>query len=281
MPRKLHNPKSHAPAVYIPCWLIQVSVKKLTLGAKMTYGRLSQWANATGQVYRSARQLAEELGCSYRSIEEYLKELRKVELIGTYHPQAGGVNHFEFYDHPWMHEPIKEQLTYKDDKFTPPHDSVVPSTLSCGTPPHYGVVINKKEIKEIKCVGADAAPTQNLTQLKKEKAENQALECEEAKALFEAKFLGLDVTIKQIFDDCREHYDQKNAWATKSHFIKWLKRESPENYKRHSGKAIKKETDEQRSERQYFEYELLKEREQPGYVSPGLKERPEMRQKYS
>ncbi len=147
MSKRIHNPKSHAPAVYIPCWLIQVPIKLLSLGSKITYGRLSQWSNDKGIVYRSAKQLGEELGTSYRSIEEYIKELKKVELIGTYHPQAGGLNYFEFYDHPWMHEPINENLVYKPDNSDPPQNRVVPTTESCGTPPHDRVVINKKEIK--------------------------------------------------------------------------------------------------------------------------------------
>lgn len=40
------------------------------------------------------------------------------------------------------------------------------------------------------------------------------------------------------------------------------------------------ETDEQRQERQFFTYELIKERESPDYVSNALKKYPEMRAKY-
>lgn len=151
---KLHNPKSHAPAVYIPCWLIQVSIKLLSHAAKMTYGRLTQWASENGTVYRSVPQLSQELGCSEGSIEKYLKELKDAGLIGTFHPQAGGVNHFEFYDHPWMHDKIKEQLVYKQEKITPPphlevppHDLTVPPPRSYGTPPPDLTDINIKEIE--------------------------------------------------------------------------------------------------------------------------------------
>ncbi len=147
MSKRLHNPKSHAPAVYIPCWLIQVPIKLLSHGAKITYGRLSQWANESGIVYRSAKQLSEELGVSYRSIEEYIRELKESDLIGTYRKQAGGLNHFEFYDHPWMHEPINPNLAYKSNDGDPPNDSGVPSAGFRGTPPQNSVDINKKEIK--------------------------------------------------------------------------------------------------------------------------------------
>jgi len=235
MSHKLHNPKSHAPAVYIPCWLIQVSIKLLSNGAKILYGRLSQWANSNGTVYRSIPQLAEELGCSERSIEEYLRELKNVSLIGTFHPQAGGVNHYEFYDHPWMHEPIKEQLVYKQDKFNstvyPPHDRVVPTTSSCGTPPHDRVVINNKEIKEIKCVGETPSHTQ-VSSLKKQKAEAKALGDEKIKNLFQEKFGGYDITIEEMFTACQEHYEQKSRWATNDKFLKWVIAEKTQNYKK-------------------------------------------------
>ena len=148
--RKLHNPKSYAPAVYIPCWLIQISIHLLSHGAKLTYGRLSQWSDTLGHAYRSSKQLAEELGTSEKSIERYLKELRDKKLIGTYHPQAGGLNHFEFYDHPWMHDPIKDQLVYKQYKQPPPSDLREPPLGSEGTPPSDPRDINIKEIKEIK-----------------------------------------------------------------------------------------------------------------------------------
>ena len=233
MSHKLHNPKSHAPAVYIPCWLIQISIKLLSHGAKMTYGRLSQWASSNGTVYRSVPQLAQELGCSERSIEEYLKELRAVVLIGTYHPQAGGVNHYEFYDHPWMHDPIKDQLVYKQDKFTPPHYSVAPPTPECGTPPHPSVDINNKEIKEIKCVGASAAHTQNDSKKsKKEKSEEMAVEDQEVKDKFEKKFFNYDLTIEKLFALCKEHYEQKGLWCTKERFLKWIDIEKFENHKK-------------------------------------------------
>lgn len=150
MRKKLHNPKSHAPAIYIPCWLSQVSVKLLSHGAKLIYGRLSQWCDETGQAYRSAPQLAEELGMCESSVKKYQKELRDVQLIGTFHPQAGGVNHFEFYDHPWMHEPINENLVYKNDKYDPVYDHTLPSVRSETTPVYDHTPINKKEIKENK-----------------------------------------------------------------------------------------------------------------------------------
>lgn len=133
--RKLHNPKSHAPAVYIPCWLIQVASTLLSYAAKIVYGRLSQWSTTKCTVHRSLDQLSQEIGMNRRSLERILKELRDVGLIGTYQAEAGGVNHYQFYYHPWMHEPINEHLVYHESYLQAAPAKVVPPRESAGTPP--------------------------------------------------------------------------------------------------------------------------------------------------
>jgi hypothetical protein len=115
--RKVHNPKSHAPSVYIPCWLIQVPNEELSLQAKIVYGRLSQWANNAGLCKRSAPELAEEMGVASRTIKKYLHELREVGLIGTYQEEAGGKNSFEFYQHEWMDRPLVKALDFYEINF--------------------------------------------------------------------------------------------------------------------------------------------------------------------
>ncbi len=144
MQKKLHNPKSQSPAVYIPCWLIQVSTKCISNNSKIVYGRLAQWSNETGKVYRSAPQLSEEVGMHVRVVERSLKELRDVGLIGTFQTIAGGSNNFEFYDHKWMHEDINSNLIYKSN---PPTETSVPPDKFVGTPPTETSVSNIKEIK--------------------------------------------------------------------------------------------------------------------------------------
>ena len=141
---KKFNPKVYSPSVYIPCWLIQVPTKLLSNNAKILYGRLAQWANSSGVVYRSCPQLSQELGAPIRSIERHLKELKNVGLIGTFHPQAGGVNHYEFYEHEWMKVELVEELIYKSD---PPSELSVPPVINVGTPPSKVADINIKEIK--------------------------------------------------------------------------------------------------------------------------------------
>ncbi len=148
MSKVLHNPKAYSPALYIPCWLSQVPHKELSFGAKLLYGRLAQWSSTTGEVYRSSPKLSKELGIGVRTIEKFIKELKDCGLIGTYHPQAGGSNHFEFYDHEWMHRLLVDELGYEHNK--PPNNRGVPPEQPCGTPPNNRADINKKEIKEIK-----------------------------------------------------------------------------------------------------------------------------------
>ncbi len=147
MHKKLHNPKAYSPAVYIPCWLIQVSNQFLSHQAKLLYGRLAQWATEGGRVYRSIPQLSEELGCSKSTIDRGIKELKDCGLIGTFHPQKGGVSHFEFYDHDWMYAPIKEQLAYKSNNYIPTSDVTLPHVKSDVTPTSDVTSINIKEIK--------------------------------------------------------------------------------------------------------------------------------------
>jgi predicted transcriptional regulator len=156
--RKLYNPKAHAPSAYMPAWLIQIPDSKLSLGGKMVYGRLAQWSNNQGVVYRSSNQLCHELGMSKSPVDRYLKELRNVGLIGTYQAEKGGVNHFEFYDHEWMHEPIHPNLCYAEtipeqvidpmSKQTIPHTDIDNTPLSKQTNHKYNKIrINKKEKK--------------------------------------------------------------------------------------------------------------------------------------
>lgn len=147
MTRKLHNPKAYAPSVYIPCWLIQVASNLLSHQGKLLYGRLAQWASESGKVYRSVPQLAEELGCSKSTIDRTIKELKDCGLIGTFQPKKGGISHFEFYDHEWMYQPIKEQLSYKMTSLDVTSDVTLPHVRCDVTPTSDLTSINIKEIE--------------------------------------------------------------------------------------------------------------------------------------
>ena len=251
--KTLHNPKSHAPAVYIPCWLIQVSVKLLSHGAKIVYGRLSQWSNEMGHAYRSANQLAEELGMCIRSVKRYQQELREVNLIGTYHPQAGGVNHFEFYDHPWMHEKINKNLIYKNDTRDPVHDHALPRAELCTTPVHDHARINNKEIKEIKereDLNPKTTQTNELTKIKESNPfsvllpdkylivqnilNKECLNDLKSQNLFKSKFDKLDITFEEMLYECVMFYALKPQAqnVSKQRFQNWIKRERIDMYEK-------------------------------------------------
>ena len=151
--RTSYNPKAHSPAVYIPCWLIQVPSSELSHQAKILYGRLAQWSSAKGVVHRSAGQLADETGMSMRAIERTLKELRSCQLIGTYQKDAGGINHYQFYEHAWMTTPLSKNLEYSNG-LPPVISDPTPPVTNVGTPPSQTsvppVISGGPKIKEIK-----------------------------------------------------------------------------------------------------------------------------------
>lgn len=182
--RKIHNPKSHAPAVYIPCWLIQIPQKELSNLAKILYGRLAQWSNTKGYVSRSAPELADEMGCHKRVIERGLKELRDVGLIETYQSQKGGVNSFIFLDHEFMHRPLQDCLDYYEqhapttrvssevdtvsvDNFAseglPPDKNVGTPPTKMSVPPDKNVGLKYKEIQQIEKDKSFCATAQKKT----------------------------------------------------------------------------------------------------------------------
>tara|TARA_R110000868_G_scaffold161317_1_gene391523 strand:+ start:21852 stop:22652 length:801 start_codon:yes stop_codon:yes gene_type:complete len=139
-----YNPKSTSPAIFIPSWLAQVPTRLLSNNAKMLYGRLSQWCSVKGDVYRSLPQLSEELGTPATTLKRHLKELKDAKLIGTFHPQAGGVNHYEFYHHLWMDKEINKNLSYASEKM---EEKNTPPRTSAPTPSPDVRHINKKEVR--------------------------------------------------------------------------------------------------------------------------------------
>ena len=235
-----HNPKIHAPALYIPIWLIQVPVKKLSHGAKILYGRLSQWSNERGDVFRTVYDLSLELGMCESSVEKFLKELKDNNLIGIFHPQAGGINHYEFYDHEWMYEPIREQLVYKNDKFDPPYNHTAPSVSSYGTPPYNHTDINIIEIKEIKDTHSAKEVDEKEYNLEKALFSNpeqkrkaiffreQCRQDAKVKSLYESlRAKGLDKSFEDVVDECVSYYGSKEnpELINPQRLLNWLNRE--------------------------------------------------------
>jgi len=141
---KFHNPKAHSPAVYIPCWLIQIDAHKLSHQAKLLYGRLAQWSNANGVVYRSVKQLSQELGFSSDCVERTLKELRDVKLIETYQVKPRGVNHYRFLENEWMSEPINKNLEYESPVPTKTDILPIPAKVRVHTRKSAGTIYREE-----------------------------------------------------------------------------------------------------------------------------------------
>ncbi len=145
---KSYNPKSHAPSVFIPAWLLQV--KGLSLQAKILYGRLAQWSTTKATVHRSVNQLAEEIGTAPQTVKRLLKELRDVGLIETYRAEAGGHNHYRFLDHAWIHEELLDVYNY-GGVGSEVSGGRVKSDPGVGSKSTLGrVKINPPKVKEIK-----------------------------------------------------------------------------------------------------------------------------------
>ncbi len=76
----------------------------------------------------------------------------------------------------------------------------------------------------------DSTTHTSLKELKKSKAEHAALTDEKIKVLFDEKFAGRSITLEELFNDCKEFHDQKDRWATRKYFMKWVTDEKIENY---------------------------------------------------
>lgn len=260
---KLHNPKSHMPAVYIPCWLIQIHHKLLSHAAKMLYGRLAQWSNETGIVFRSGTKLAQELGVSRRDIVRYLKELKDAKLIGTHLNQVGGQNNYEFYDHPWMHLPINQNLTYRSvelstgpentmTKIAHPWVNINPPPESTLThPPESNLThINKKLNRKNVCVGKNPTPTVTHTHFQ------QILEDKECLDLFISKFQRHNVLMQSLFDDCIKYYEQQGKKVTINIFKVWIENEKITNYPKKPSQLTTNVPPEERELLQNYKYNI-------------------------
>lgn len=209
--RKTFNPKLHSPAVYIPCWLIQVSSKELSHQSKLLYGRLAQWSSTKGIVHRSVPQLSEEVGMSKSTIDRTLKELRSVGLIDTYQAEAGGINHYQFLEHDWMSATLSKSLENTD--FIPHVTSGVTPTSDV-TLPH--VTSGVPKVKEIKRSKRESSPKVLKTK------------CPRADKLISA--MSRDMIKKKMLDEaetimCFIAYAKSQNWMRvdwKAAFLKWV-----------------------------------------------------------
>lgn len=224
MQRKIHNPKSQFPSIYLPSWLCQVSLTLISIGAKMLYGRLSQWSNNKGQVHRSGHLLAKELGTNRRQLCRWLKELKDLDLIDTFQSEEGGENYFIFYDHPWMYEPIIDELCYRSEPPDPPENlskrGVTNRHEGCDklsqegvtNPAHINKILNKINNKDLLIDSIDRKPKVSESEAFKKFWAIYPRKIAKKKCLKIWKSRGLDSRIDQILEKLAEQIRADDQW---------------------------------------------------------------------
>lgn len=92
----------------VPNWLMKRT--EIGLGAKLAYARLYQFFGGNGQCFPTRRRLAKELGCSPRSVDRYLRELKQHKLIETTRVGKRCSNRYYFLKHEWMEYDYKPSI---------------------------------------------------------------------------------------------------------------------------------------------------------------------------
>lgn len=131
------------PFAPVPNWLMRRT--EVTATGKLIYGRLRQYAAASGQAWPSYKTLAKEVGVSRRQVINVVAELEEAKLVVvTLHDHKS--NHYSLPKHEWM----------DGEKFAPsPVKSVSPdSETHCTSGSEVGFTQRDKveEIEEEKPV---------------------------------------------------------------------------------------------------------------------------------
>lgn len=93
------NPHNLFYGVWIPEALLKLPVKRLSQGAKVAYGRLARYGGENGEVFPRRETLADEVGCSVRQVDAYLKQLKTFGLIEAERTGLGKPNKYFFVWH--------------------------------------------------------------------------------------------------------------------------------------------------------------------------------------
>lgn len=108
---QFYNPHKVFIGIFIPNLIIED--KKLSLGAKITFGVLCQFAGKTGLCFPRQEVIAKRLGITSRQARTYLKELKKENYIKVSRQGQGKSNVYRFL---WKKEWTK--LEHQDRKDT-------------------------------------------------------------------------------------------------------------------------------------------------------------------
>ncbi len=95
------NPYRKWIGCQIPNWLLKRT--EPSQGAKLCYGRLTQYAGKNGKAFPKQKEIAKELGVSSdRTVRKYLKELQDYGLIKIRQMGKKQSNTYHFLNHKWM-----------------------------------------------------------------------------------------------------------------------------------------------------------------------------------
>ncbi|MEI8350061.1 MAG: helix-turn-helix domain-containing protein [Candidatus Omnitrophota bacterium] len=134
MERIYINPYKLFIGAFLPNWLLSRPEKEISLGAKVCYAKLCQYAGKNGECFPNQTSIANDIGCGRRQVIRYIQELVGFQLIISVKVGFPGRNVYRFLYHDWMKSyPVRSKITPMDGR------SVVTSvsqldTTSCDIP---------------------------------------------------------------------------------------------------------------------------------------------------
>ena len=123
---EVYNPFQRFKAnLLIPRTISRIPVKILSQGAKLTFGRFRMYAGRDNRTHPKRETLADELGCSTRQVDNYIKELVDFGLISVKRTGCGRANRYSFIWNNILDENYCDNDS-QDSSGTDLQDSVIP-----------------------------------------------------------------------------------------------------------------------------------------------------------
>lgn len=108
------NPYKLFTGAFIPTWLLLR--QEVSMGAKVCYARLCQYAGENGECFPKQESLAAEIGIkSNRQVIRYLQELEQHGLIKVERIGKTCSNRYKFLYHKWISDVTNCHITIKSD----------------------------------------------------------------------------------------------------------------------------------------------------------------------
>jgi hypothetical protein len=120
--------KAFPTGIFIPDVLL--ANPKLSLGAKLLWGRLARYAGADGACFPAAATLALDLGCSERQVQRYVAELTRARYIAARQRGFNRSNLYQFLWHPDLESPPRKPPSRTTDASSSPSTTEVSSSPS-------------------------------------------------------------------------------------------------------------------------------------------------------